>query len=164
LEMRYAGPASGNERPTPFDIAAAVVRECPTRSGGPTMKKKWWIIGFATLAIAGGLAVAIPTLQPPQPGITKANFDRIEDGMTKDEVTAIFGREPHSELPLLDSSGGIICGGNICRWAGEDGANAQVIFINDAAKDARCPGARYWNPSTETITDKLRRWLSLPRK
>jgi len=55
------------------------------------MKKKWWIIALATIAGCIGLAFLIPALRPWRPGVTKENFDRIEIGMTYDEVEAILG-------------------------------------------------------------------------
>jgi hypothetical protein len=114
------------------------------------MKEKWWLIGLATLAICGGVAVAIPTLQLPGPGVTKANFDRVEEGMDKEDVEAIFGRPGNRSGPFM--------GFFVERWTGEDGSKVDVDFVD------RSVHSKHWYESTETITDKLRRWLSLPRK
>jgi hypothetical protein len=114
------------------------------------MKKKWWLIGFATLAICGGVAVAIRALLPSGHGVTEANCDRIEHGMTEADLDSHFGKPAHHWIGL----------GTIVekRWICEDGAFAEVTFANGAVIRAQ------WYESTETITDKLRRWLSLPRK
>ncbi len=114
------------------------------------MKKKWWIIGFATLAIAGGLAVAIPMLQPPRPDVTKANFDRIEDGMTEQDIEAISGPSRGIWKAFQDPS----CRQQSDCWERDDGAAAYVDFFDGRVSYKR------WTESTETITDKLRRWLS----
>jgi hypothetical protein len=119
------------------------------------MKKKWWIIGFATLAIAGGRAIAIPMLQPPQPGVTKANFDRIEKGMSYAQVDAILGER--SLLQMVQGSFTSSLMYHQHSWWNDDGACAHIVFsLDDEVTD------KTWHPSTETITDKLRRWLSLP--
>jgi hypothetical protein len=55
------------------------------------MKKKWWIIAAATIAGCIGLVLGVLTLLPPRPGVTKENFDRIEVGMARAEVEALFG-------------------------------------------------------------------------
>jgi hypothetical protein len=49
------------------------------------------------LAICGALGILVfmvlvlLTVIPPRPGITKRNFDRIQQGMTKAEVEALLG-------------------------------------------------------------------------
>lgn len=117
------------------------------------MKKKWWLVGFATLGIAGGLAVAIPALQPLRPGVTKANFDRIEYGMTREEVETLFGGPTWS----CRIRGQFDVAPPTIVWAGHDGATADIDFLEGAVSE------KSWTASTETIPDKLRRWLSWPR-
>jgi hypothetical protein len=81
------------------------------------MKRKWWIIAVATIAGYIGLAFVIPALRPLRPGVTKENFDRIQIGMTRDEVEAILGPptdfftewpaepdEPISVVPKMDQT------------------------------------------------------------
>lgn len=55
------------------------------------MKKKVWYGAIALLAISVVLAVAIFVLLPPTPGVTYANYSRIEKGMTRDDVIALLG-------------------------------------------------------------------------
>ena len=116
------------------------------------MKKKWWLFGFATLAICGG-AVAIPALRQDGPGVTKANFDRIEDGMTREDVEAILGEG--SVMYLIN--GNMLISTRV--WTGQDGSTACITFyVGEGVQ------SKEWTDSTETVPDKLRRWLSLPRK
>jgi hypothetical protein len=113
------------------------------------------------LATAGGLAAAIPALQPPRPGVTKANFDRIKDGMTKDEITAIFGREPEPAYCSLHAS----CFITGYVWFGDDGSVAEISLECPTGRDIfHYRGSGRWTPSAESITDKIRRWLSPARK
>ncbi len=116
------------------------------------MKKKWWLIGLATLALCGGIAVAIPALQPPGPGVTKANFDRIGNGMSEVDVAALLGR-PTRRSDYTDDQG-IVFG----YWYSGNDDFASVVFRDGRAVQWE------WVESTESIPDKLRRWLSLPRK
>ena len=48
-----------------------------------------------TIAVTLGVLAMLPAIFPPKPGVTKANFDRIEKGMTMTEVEAIFGGGRH---------------------------------------------------------------------
>jgi hypothetical protein len=57
-----------------------------------TRKRVLWLIAIAALAAAG---VALNLLRArPEPGMTKANFDRIRRGMTAAEVEALLGATP----------------------------------------------------------------------
>jgi len=60
------------------------------------MSKKWWLALAALLVLAIGLAIGIPMLLPPEPGVTYANYSRIEKGMTRAQVKALLG-EPSVE-------------------------------------------------------------------
>ena len=53
--------------------------------------KKRYLIATALFALCVCLALGVLALLPPRPGVTKANFDRIEIGMTVAEVDQIFG-------------------------------------------------------------------------
>ena len=103
-------------------------------------KKRLLLIAFLPLTIAVTLGVL--AMLPPSPGVTKANFDRIQEGMTLGEVEAIFGRE-----------------GQMTEWGrywkADDGSGAFFQFRD------HCVVYREWYESTETILDKLRRWLHL---
>jgi outer membrane protein assembly factor BamE (lipoprotein component of BamABCDE complex) len=53
-------------------------------------QKRLALIAAVSLAIAA-VMVGVLVMLPPGPGVTKANFDRIEKGMTKAKVEEIFG-------------------------------------------------------------------------
>ena len=108
--------------------------------------RKRVILAAGTMAGLVGSALLVLAMLP-RPGVTKANFDRIEDGMTRAEVQGFFRDQPHQVR-----SGGDLCA---CTWQGDDGSIALVVFRDDRAVEMR------WGESTETILDKIRRWLRL---
>jgi hypothetical protein len=55
------------------------------------MTKKRWIVLAGMLEACVFLTLVVPALLPPRPGVTRANFERIEDGMTPEEVEMILG-------------------------------------------------------------------------
>ena len=110
-------------------------------------KKRLLLIASLPLAIA--LTFGIFTILPPRPSVTKANFDRIENGMTKAEVEEVFGEkgQPSYGAPQV---------GEAMFWTARDGSNAIVEFVDE------CVAIKQWADSKETIFDKIRRWLHLP--
>lgn len=115
------------------------------------MRKKWWLAAVAMAALCAGLTAGIPALFPPRPGVTKANFDRIEKGMQLEQVEAIFGGPGEDRLlPLADGSVTL-------RWKA-----GAYTFAEMRSLDGKVV-AMGWYGREETFTDKLRRWLGLPR-
>jgi hypothetical protein len=113
------------------------------------MKKKWWIIAAATIAGCIGLALIIPALRPPRPGVTKGNFDRIEIGMTRAEVEEILG-PPTEDFPRGVLALGLGIDGPI--WENDRGDEAQIRFDeNNRVK------ARDWDewPDDRGVFEKL---------
>jgi outer membrane protein assembly factor BamE (lipoprotein component of BamABCDE complex) len=55
------------------------------------MTKKRWITLAGILAACVCLTLAVLAMLPPHPGVTLANIERIEDGMTLAEVEKILG-------------------------------------------------------------------------
>jgi hypothetical protein len=105
-------------------------------------KKRLLLIASVPLTIAVTLGVL--AMLPPSPGVTKANFDRIQDGMTRAEVEQILGGK------------GKMGGVKLWRfWEGNDGSEAGIAFIDDCVTEKR------WTIYNETILDKIRRWLHL---
>jgi SmpA / OmlA family len=64
------------------------------------MRWKSWI-ATGMLAFAVGLAMTVVLLWPPPPGVTYANFSRIEKGMTREQVRALLG-EPFEPQKTWD--------------------------------------------------------------
>jgi outer membrane protein assembly factor BamE (lipoprotein component of BamABCDE complex) len=56
------------------------------------MTKKWWLAIAAILMFAVLLAIGIPAFMPLTPGVTYANYSRLEKGMTRDEVETVLGK------------------------------------------------------------------------
>ena len=56
------------------------------------MRKRLWLALGGLLLLAILIAICVPVLVPPAPGVTYANFSRIETGMTRDEVAALLGK------------------------------------------------------------------------
>src|SRR5262245_58689965 len=56
------------------------------------MCKKCWITVSILIALTIVLAFAIPALSPPTPGVTYANYSRIEKGMTREQVERLLGQ------------------------------------------------------------------------
>jgi hypothetical protein len=53
--------------------------------------KKRWMVLVGLLAVGVCVTLTVLALLPPRPGVTQANFDRIEVGMTLEEVETILG-------------------------------------------------------------------------
>jgi hypothetical protein len=103
----------------------------------------------ASLPLAVAVIVGVLSMLPPRSGVTKANFDRIENGMTLEEVETILGGPAHWQ--------GKIERWHFYKWRCDDGATANVTMY--VTREVVCAGR--WIDSTETIREKIRRWLCL---
>jgi hypothetical protein len=101
-------------------------------------KKRRYLICFAVLVACVCLVLGVYLLLPMQ-GITKRNFDRIEKGMTIEEVKAILG-EPRDG----DDKGFI--------WRRADGTHVFVMLKDGKVDD------KEFLPSQESLANTLRRW------
>jgi hypothetical protein len=113
-------------------------------------KKRLLLIASLPLTIA--VILGILAMLPPSPGVTKANFDRIEKGMTRAEVEEIFGREGQRSFMRRPGLDGF-------RWDGEGKTIASIWLAND------CVSEKEWHVSewpNETFPEKICRWLHLP--
>ena len=112
-------------------------------------KKRLFLLASLPLTIA--VIFGVLAMLPPSPGVTKANFDRIQEGMTKAEVEDIFGRttwktEPHWRRSHTNEI-----------WSSDDGEYAVVIVFNE--RGTAVIGESF--DSNEPFLDKIRRWLHL---
>ncbi len=57
------------------------------------------LVGAAALAAVGGLGLLTVALWPEPPGVTYTNFRRVEAGMSRAEVIAVFGTTPGPVAP-----------------------------------------------------------------
>lgn len=102
---------------------------------------------FIVAAAAGGLMVAVGCVSltaTDQPGVTRANFNRVREGMSRGDVEAIFGR-PCDTVRITDASSSLWIGRpeNDLDWSGCTG-NAEVNFGADGR--VRCA---VWNWTTD---------------
>jgi hypothetical protein len=114
------------------------------------MTKKRWMVLASLLAAGVCLTLAVLALLPPRPGVTKANFDRIEEGMTLDEINTILGRSPDNVIEKNNQ-------GEIWQyWTDYDG-EVWILLGNDSTlSDKR------WIAYEGTFLQKVRQWLRLP--
>jgi hypothetical protein len=104
---------------------------------------RYILAAIFTLAVVGFVTVA---LWPPSPGVTHANFDRIQDGMTVAEVEAIMGK-PDQRL-----------GTERQWWTLPSGNSATVVYSEELVTE------KIWPDADETIVRKIWRWLSPPSR
>ena len=115
-------------------------------------RKRLFVIAGILVSAACIVLVAIAML-PPRPGVTKANFDSIEIGMTKEDVTGILGENVTGPWKIMAVNH------TYFSWWGTEGkrpAQANIFFDDDRVID------KWWFPSNETIAEKFQRWLHLP--
>ncbi len=105
-------------------------------------KRRLLLLAALTLAV---IAAPVAWELRDHPGVTKANFDRIQKGMTPAEVSQLLGGPPGDVLI------------HTCWWSNDDGSEVVIHFSQHAVRN------KTWNPSAETIADKFRRWLHLPK-
>ena len=79
---------------------------------GKTMKTKLAIIALGALALTACSK------------LTKENYDKLEIGMTQDEVEAILGSADNC---------GKTMGTMACTWGNEDSKHVKIVFMGDKA-------------------------------
>jgi hypothetical protein len=112
-------------------------------------KKHRYLVCAAILAACVCIALGVLAL-PPQPGVTKANFERIKEGMSLREVKGILGES------FIDASPWRIHGNIALSWSHTDGSLIIIHFNEERVF------VREFYQSTETFPEKVRRWLNLP--
>src|SRR6516165_10290752 len=112
------------------------------------MTKKRWIVLAGLLAVCVALTLAFVALLPADTGVTPANFDRIENAMTLEEVETILGG------PGRDISEAHWGDRTIIFWSDPETETNIFVYYDDAnrviGKDCRHP---------ETFMQKLRHLL-----
>lgn len=121
------------------------------------MKKRALICGGTAIAFVV-LIVAVVAIDAWQdrPGVTKKNYDRIEKGMSREQVQAILGTKS-SVSSIFVSGGGVW---TIETWSGEDGAAARLTFICNVDGLDKL-STKDWTASTETAWQTVLRWMHL---
>ena len=116
--------------------------------------RKRWLLAAGTMAALVGVVLVGVTMMPCGPGVTKANFDNVEDGMTEKEVEEIFGEPANDRWRWFSVSSSPYMPVNVI-WRRDDGACATITF------SGRKVIGKGWSYSEETVPAKLRRWLRL---
>jgi hypothetical protein len=129
------------------------------------MTKKRWVVPAGMLAACVCLTLAVLALLPPRPGVTPANIERIEDGMTVAEVEKILGGPGESFWSYLARSsstsplgivGGTKFGNTMLVWHHpHDGTCVAVSFDRDARVKGKFSGP------PETFMQRVQRLLHL---
>ena len=117
-----------------------------------TRRRTLLLASLIAASVCVGLAVL--AMLPPRPGVTKANFDRIEVGMQIEEVECILAGPGFSIDKLITRDE---AGSGIILWQHSDGS---MVMIWPADKVV---AKKKWVPSQETLLNKIRRWLHLPK-
>ena len=125
------------------------------------MKKARWILvaGLLVLAVLVGVGIFVPSLLPPSPGVTRANFDRIEDSMTFTEVEAICGRGPAQVFEtflVLEERNDEIKFARTCVWT--DGRGKAVINFDQTGRVM----SREWLPWHRLMLEKFQNGILPP--
>ena len=99
------------------------------------------------LATAACVTLFVVAIMPARAGVTKANFGRINLGMTRAEVatilgTPVYGYQECELAPWVD------------YWNHDDGKDACVVeYFEGGVVD------QHWLRDRETMVEKIRRWL-----
>jgi hypothetical protein len=95
----------------------------------------------ALLGLVDASAVVAVILWPRGPRLSRAAFERVHEGMTREEVSATLGRPPgvYTRRPVRNMVGGV----NDCRerWAADD---AEIIVF--FGPDGRAFDVRVFDP------------------
>jgi hypothetical protein len=113
------------------------------------MTKKRLLLFGGFLGVCILLPLGVAAMMPPIPGVTKANYHRIHEGMKLAEVEEVFGTKGES-IRLQRPGDWMI-------WVSPDGSAGAVFYFE---RDEVVYGD--WTDSEESFFDKIRRWLHLP--
>jgi SmpA / OmlA family len=122
------------------------------------------------LACLGLLGLVALSLTWPRPGVSRANYDRIRYGMTQEAVEAVLGGPPGDYTSnaydwswVLNHRG--YPTGHSCRTWTADHEAIRIRFDGDGQlvfKDWNAfRGGRLISDGSESVLDKVRRWLGL---
>ncbi len=106
-------------------------------------------------AFVGGYAA---WLAWPRPGVTMANYDRVQPAMTWEQVEDLFGGPPAQYLPYSD--GGPRSFPGTWVWAGADELSLSVEFDDEGRVDYTTSSVRgIPRLPPPSLLDRWRRWV-----
>lgn len=118
------------------------------------------MIGLFVVLVSIGIGLAMMLTPDHRLGVTKANFDKLQVGMSKRQVDARLGTPSGGHY-----FGGLSGGLGSAFWIGEDGAKVgisySVRYVDDDQPDWKVDDMT-WTPSTETPWQRIRRVLRIP--
>jgi hypothetical protein len=107
---------------------------------------------IASLPLVVAVIVGVLAILPPRPGVTEANLARIKIGMGEQDVVAILGRHPDAAAPILR--------GSAWFWMNEAKEN-EIVAEVQVDLDFNVMKSEWKANQSETVIDKIRRWLHL---
>jgi hypothetical protein len=121
------------------------------------MKRRYLIA--ACILATGIIAVLAVLVTLPETGVTKAKFERVEQGWTVEAIESEFG------MPATETVGYTLSTGDEHvdviyvwkRWRNEDGSGADVCVTRGGIVYGK-----EWRDSEETMGQKLKRWVRWP--
>ncbi len=120
------------------------------------MRRRWFILGLAVLVAVVMVIGALP--RPERPLVSREQFQKIEDGMTRAEVEAIIGGPPgdYTPGPHLGFTGSFPYA-TCDSWAG----NGGMIWVRfDDTGHAHWRQFEEITPLDEpSVIDRVRAWL-----
>jgi hypothetical protein len=122
-------------------------------------KKSWWTAA-AVVALCALLALAL--VLPPGPGVTKANFDQIDERMSLEDLNTLLGSPPDrvqvrrrpdvkKDPPDLKKDPPEVC----YTWIGDEG----IVSVCFAKKPQFTH--KEWKEQPRSFFQQVRGWLHL---
>ena len=116
---------------------------------------------FSLLAVLAGVGFGLAVVVTPdnRPGVTKANFDNVQIGMSYEQVQGLLGMNSIEYY----GSGSFYSRSKLEAWKADDGAEAQINFLINFRDDKGYKVTRMtWVDSTETLWQRIRRRVGFP--
>jgi Na+-translocating ferredoxin:NAD+ oxidoreductase RnfE subunit len=122
-----------------------------------TWKRRLAVIGLFVVLVCIGVGLAMMLTPDHRPGVTRANFDKLEVGMNKTQVLELLGTTSESV------HGGGLGGGIWQSWVGKDGSTASISYsVRHIRRGEWRVESVCWHDSRETNWQRVRRWLRIP--
>src|SRR5258708_4540691 len=111
-------------------------------------------LALSLVACLALLAYAALWLLSSQPGISRANYERIQVGMTQQEVERLLAGPPRPDPWTVPFEGGVAQIGHTPRVWADDDAGIRIDFD----KEGRV-AVTQWAPRRESWWNRVRAWI-----